>query len=147
MAGAPPDHRRAESGAPVDHAVEVDAADPLPVVSRHVEEAAAHADAGVVHQHTDGPDAALDGARQALHVVARGDVDRGGLAGRAAFSTFGRHLLGGDAVDVRADHGGAPCREGQCGRPPDAPPGAGHDRYRARDGDARRHPAHCRETE
>ena len=25
--------------------------------------------------------------------------------------------------------------------------GAGHDRYRARDGDARRHPADCRETE
>src|SRR5439155_1351627 len=85
------DHAGPEGGAGVHDAVEVDGADPAPVVDRHVGKAAGHPDPGVVHEDVDragapgqggqsggvGHVAGLGPARPAEIVARAGGVSKG----------------------------------------------------------------------
>ncbi len=58
----------------MDHALEVDAEDPVPVGRGHVGDLGAGADPGVVADHVHGPEPAADLLGQGLDALQRGDV-------------------------------------------------------------------------
>jgi hypothetical protein len=112
-AAAALDHCGHEIVAPVDHAPKIDADDPVPIIQRHVEQARAQADAGVVHQDVDGVDPRVHRRGEVAHLVAISDVDP--VCEHIAPDGADLLLGGGETglVDVAEDQVGAAPRERQ----------------------------------
>jgi hypothetical protein len=112
VARAAIDHRRTEGVTPVDDAVEVDRADPSPVVQGHIREVTRHPDAGVVHEDVEDAVLAMDVLRERRDRRRIADVDGERLRfPRAGFAAGGGRLLGPPEVDVRTQHACALARE------------------------------------
>ena len=113
MATAAGEHRPAEGVAPVHDTVQVDGADPLPVVERHVGEPRRHPDAGIVHQHVERTVVTLDLCRQRLHRGAIGDVALVHARDLPELGAGRRRGLGRHLVDVDREHRRTPAGKGE----------------------------------
>ena len=89
---------RREHVAAVDHAPQVHAHDPAPVVERHLADAAADGDAGVVDDEVDAAERALGGGGERLDLFDARDV-----AAHGGAADLARRSLRGGLVDVGAD--------------------------------------------
>ena len=114
----------------MNDAPQIDADDPLPILERGVEKAAAEADTGIVDENVHGLDLRVYRLGERAHALGVGDVDdfRHRVASERA------DVLGGAArgafLDVADDDVRAPAGERQRRLPADAAAGSGHqDRF------------------
>jgi hypothetical protein len=137
-------HVRADRATAQERAAEVDGQDAVELGDRQLEERDVRADAGVVDEHVDRPEAARGGGDQPLDLVGSRDV--GVVVGGAPTGRLDRphDLLGALPVAGVVDHdAGALGAEALGGCPPDPPARSRHEDGRvletAREGSVRAH--------
>src|SRR5690606_8812284 len=118
---------RREDVATVDHAHQVDAQDPVPVLERDLADLAGHGDAGVVHEEVDAAERAPDRLRHRLDVGDLTDVDAHRHRATAGGFDEARRLLGALEVDVGDEHPAAALGQGEADGAAEAAAAAGHD--------------------
>ena len=105
-------HRRNLIPHPVQHAVEVDVDDAMPVVQVGISGGRlCAADSGVVHRVVQSSVRLYGVAHHCLTVLRFGRVLQEGTGGASGFLDFGRDPLGGTTLDVGHDDLGSPCSE------------------------------------